>query len=309
MINHNNNIFLNSTQKKFHYENWLSEKNTDTLILAIHGYNAHAGSFEIPANFFKKFGIETIAFDLRGFGKNSNFGEWYPLKVHVNDVEEVIKKIVKKKPKQKFFLLGESMGAAVVISLINKKKNLPIDGLILVSPAIWNFTQTNPLKSFIMKSLSKFFPNHRFSGKGLIKVRPSNNIEMLKNYAADPLVIHKPKARSLYGIIQLMDKAYEESKIFFKNPIHPTLVIIPTIDEIVPRKPILNLFKNISLNENLFLAVYDNNFHMILRDLDGDKVSEDIKEWIIDDKKKSNFQIFRNSLKKLEESKFYHKLD
>ena len=51
------------------------------IILAIHGYNDHSGSFKIPANFFQKFNIYTTAFDLRGFGRNEDLGEWYPLEL------------------------------------------------------------------------------------------------------------------------------------------------------------------------------------------------------------------------------------
>ncbi|MDC3090819.1 lysophospholipase [Rickettsiales bacterium] len=313
MIFNHNKDFLNSKKYDFHFRKWFSNDNSDILIIAIHGYNAHSGSFERPANLFSKFNINTISFDLRGFGLNKDFGEWFSLEVHVNDVYEIIKKICKKEPNKKIFLLGESMGGAIAISLVNKKKDLPLEGLILVSPALWNFSEANPVKSFIMKSFSNLFPNFRISGEGIIKVRPSDNLEMLKNYAIDPLVVHDPTAQSLSGIIDLMDKAYEQFQIFIKNPTIQTLIVIPGIDEIVPRKPMLHLLKNIdiyrNLNKDLFLALYDKNFHMIMRDLDGDRISWEIKEWIIDKKRVLDFQTFKNVLQRLENSTFYHKLD
>ena len=72
------------------------------------------------------------------------------------------------------------MGAAIAIGYANQRNIDSIDGLILVAPAIWNFTEQNPIKSFILRVLSNFFPNSKVSGKGIIKVRPSDNIEMLK---------------------------------------------------------------------------------------------------------------------------------
>ena len=38
------------------------------------------------------------------------------------------------------------MGGAIVTSLANKYKNLPIEGVILVAPAIWNFYRKNFFK-------------------------------------------------------------------------------------------------------------------------------------------------------------------
>ena len=51
------------------------------------------------------------------------------------------------------------MGGAILISLINRYKDLPIDGVILIAPAIWNFTETNFLKSIPLRAFSKIFPN------------------------------------------------------------------------------------------------------------------------------------------------------
>ena len=205
------------------------------------------------------------------------------------------------------------MGGAIVISLVVRNKNLPIEGLILVSPAFWNFSEMNPFKSLVMKAFSNLFPKLRIKGGKYIKVRPSDNIEMLKNYSIDPLVIHEPTAQSLNGIIQLMDTAYKNSKIFLKKPSYQTLIIIPVVDEIVPRKPLLNLLENAdvygNLNNNLYLAVYDKNFHMILRDIDGDRITWEIKEWIINKERVINFQTFKDVVNRLKSNKFYHRLD
>ena len=48
-------------------------------------------------------------------------------------------KIKNENPDKKIFLLGESMGGAITLSFVNRFKNLPIDGVILIAPAIWNY--------------------------------------------------------------------------------------------------------------------------------------------------------------------------
>ena len=46
-----------------------------------------------------------------------------------------------------------------------------------------------------------------------------------------------------------------------------------------------------------------------MRDLDGDRISWEIKEWIIDKKRVLDFQTFQNVLQRLKNLPYYHKLD
>ena len=57
------------------------------------------------------------------------------------------------------------MGGAIVVSLANQNKTLPIEGVVLVAPAIWNFTEENFFKSKTMKFISKLLPNLKIEGK------------------------------------------------------------------------------------------------------------------------------------------------
>ena len=70
---------------------------------------------------------------------NEDNGSWFPLSVHINDVVFFVRHVKIIFLKKKFFLLGESMGGAIVILTLIKNKDLQIDGVILVAPAIWNF--------------------------------------------------------------------------------------------------------------------------------------------------------------------------
>ena len=48
---------------------------------------------------------------------------------------------------------------------------------------------------------------------------------------------------------------------------------------------------------------------MMLRDIQGDFISREIKEWIFDKDSVLNLKSFTNSLKELQNKKFYHILD
>jgi len=290
------------------------KNNAKAIILAVHGFNDYSNAFQIPASFFKKFEIETFAFDLRGFGKNSDSGIWHPIEQHKKDLLYFVKKIRKKNPNKKLYLLGESMGGAIVTNLlVEEYENISIDGVILVSPAIWNFSEANLIKSSLLNFSSFFFPYFKFSGKNIVKVRPSDNEEMLKNLSKDPLFIHQSSLQSLSGIVKLMDISYIDFKKYFKDPNFDTLVLVPIVDEIVPRKPLLNLLQDKDvvkhIGKKIRLGVYDENFHMLLRDIDGDRITREIKEWIFDRQSVSTLNSFRNNINRLKNSSFFHKLD
>ncbi|MEE2694811.1 MAG: alpha/beta fold hydrolase [Pseudomonadota bacterium] len=304
---------VNIENSNLNYRKWLSNEKAENLIIAIHGYNDYSNSFEIPANFLLKFNIEMVAFDLKGFGKNPNNGEWFNIDYHLNDLIKNIRKIKKENPEKNIYLLGESMGGAILFSLIAKNKNLPIKGVIFVAPAVWNFSKTNFLKSLPLKFFSKILPNLKVSGKGIIKVKASNNIEMLEKLAADKFFVHKPTLKSLQGVIDLMDESFLDSENYLQNPNYETLILIPLIDEIVPRKPLLSLLSDEHIKKNLGrkvkIGIYDGSYHMMLRDVQGNDITRELKEWIFNKKIVENFYSFRNIEKRLRNARFYHRLD
>jgi alpha-beta hydrolase superfamily lysophospholipase len=284
---------------------WQVNEHEGAIIIAIHGYNDYSESFQIPATFFTKYKISTISFDLRGFGMNEDRGSWFPLSVHIDDVTFFVKEIRKNHPKKKIFLLGESMGGAIVSSTVMKNKNLQIDGVILVAPAIWNFSEMNPIKKIFLNVISTLLPNLKLDGGDFIKVTACNNIEVLKALAKDKYFIHKPNLKSLNGIVELMDESYKYTKEFLNQLPYRTLIILPIKDEIVPRKPLTKLLndKKDSIKNNITLAIFKNNYHMILRDLESETITKFLANWINNLDTSSSISA---SINILNNSKFYH---
>jgi len=284
---------------------WQVNEHEGAMIIAIHGYNDYSESFQIPATFLTKYKISTISFDLRGFGMNEDRGSWFPLSVHIDDVTFFVKEMRKNHPKKKIFLLGESMGGAIVASTVIKNKNLQIDGVILVAPAIWNFSEMNPIKKIFLKVISTLLPNLKLDGGDFIEVTACNNIEVLKALAKDKYFIHKPNLKSLNGIVELMDESYKYTKEFLNQLPYRTLIILPIKDEIVPRKPLTKLLndKKDSIKDNITLAIFENNYHMILRDLESETITKFLANWT-NNSDTSNSIL--ESMNILNNSKFYH---
>jgi len=281
------------------------------IILAVHGYNDYSNSFKLPARYLSKNNIFTFSFDLDGFGKNDNFGFWYPLEVHKKVIKKQLLELKKQYPQKKIYLLGESMGGAIVTSLMTHEKELPIEGAVLVAPALWNFSEKNFFKSLFMFLISRSFPNLKIDSKGWVEVKASDNQEVLKELSQDKYFIHRPNLKSLYGIIELMDESYKDAKKFFSQPSYNTLVVIPIKDEIVPRKPLIELLEKTKVKSYDFFSefiIFESSYHMILRDMKGNNVTEEIKKWILERKmkKKTNFN---EVIQKLRNPDYHHILE
>ena len=69
----------------------------------------------------------------------------------------------------------------------------------------------------------------------------------------------------------------------------------------------IELLEKINIKNKLDLLVYESSYHMILRDINGYKIANDIKDWMLGNLKKT--QSLESRLDLLKNSEFYHILD
>jgi acylglycerol lipase len=122
-------------------------------------------------------------------------------------------------------------------------------------------------------------PWFRATGE-FLQIKASDNIEMLRELGRDPLVIKETRFDTIYGLQNLMDTAYEAATRFRLK----ALVLYGEHDEIIPRKPVQDVFQNFpaqSARQKTFI-LYENGYHMLLRDLQGKNVMRDIVAWVND---------------------------
>ena len=79
----------------------------------------------------------------------------------------------------------------------------------------------------------RLMPGLTLTGRGL-KIKPSDNIEMLRALSRDPLVIKATRVDTIYGLVDLMDAALASAPLLDA----PMLVMYGAKDEIVPQAPI-----------------------------------------------------------------------
>src|SRR3546814_8291564 len=89
-------------------------------------------------------------------------------------------------PDLPLYLLGESMGGAVILAALAGPQPPVADGIVLAAPAVWaRSTMPFHLRASLWLG-ARLFPWARFSGQGL-DIRASDNDEMMRALGRAPL--------------------------------------------------------------------------------------------------------------------------
>jgi alpha-beta hydrolase superfamily lysophospholipase len=249
----------------------------DAIFIAVHGFNDYSRFISGGAEFFSRHNIAVFAYDQRGFGKAPVRGRWSSTEAMSRDLKTLIHLIRQKYPEPPIYLLGHSMGAALIIESMSGE-NLPeIAGAILAAPAVWARSTMPFYQTTALWLVAHTIPWYTATGKSLGR-RACSNIAALRQQSRDPSVIKETRFDTIYGLQGLMDAAYVDADRFNL----PTLLLYGRHDEIIPPEPVLNVYNRLpDVPESpKKLILYDSGYHMLLRDLEAEKVMHDIVDWV-----------------------------
>jgi alpha-beta hydrolase superfamily lysophospholipase len=114
------------------------------------------------------------------------------------------------------------------------------------------------------------------AGKAIVRIVPSDNVPMMIALGKDPLFQKKTRTGTLFGLVNLMDEARSAPEAL-KNP-PPILFLTGKNDQVIPAKPTEAVIA--ALGERATVHRYEHGWHMLLRDLEGERVDADIADWI-----------------------------
>lgn len=253
--------------------------NPKAVVIALHGFNDYRRFFGSAGEYLQQQQIYSYAYDQRGFGESPDTGIWAGSETYSNDLAQLTALLKTRHPGVPIYWLGESMGGAVVIDAVSRGENPAPDGIILSAPAVWGRKTMPWYQTSLLWALSHTLPWMTLTGKGL-EIMPSDNIEMLRALGRDPLVLKETRVDAIYGLTNLMDEALGSAEKLNAN----TLLLYGKKDQIIPAEPTRLFVQNVLTHQpdHKTIALYDNGYHMLLRDLQAPLIWKDIAHWIRD---------------------------
>jgi alpha-beta hydrolase superfamily lysophospholipase len=244
------------------------------VILAFHGYGDHGRStFSDAAEAWAEHGIATLAVDQRGFGRSASRGRWPGAEALIADAVALSAQVRARYPCVPLVVVGHSMGGGIVLGAA--AQNLLADGIVLAAPAIWGGEHLNPVHRMAAWAAAMVAPEHRFTGRGIVNIVASDNIEALRQMRDDPLYIGRPSARELLGLVRVTDQAEAAAG----RVDLPALLLLGAKDQIVPNDRVGAVFA--SLRGPKRTIAYPEGWHLLFRDLQAPNVWRDVADWVL----------------------------
>jgi alpha-beta hydrolase superfamily lysophospholipase len=254
------------------------------IVLALHGFNDHAGGFALPGHGLARRGFAVFAYDQRGFGTSPQRGVWPGSAAMIDDARTAARLLRARYPGVPLYVLGESMGGAVAMAAMNTPDLLPVDGLILESPAIWGWQTQSPFNRSAVELSAHAVPWMTVVPTGL-RLKASSNRRALIELARDPLVIKETRIDAAYGLVDLMTLAYAAIP-HLGNP--RFLMLFGGQEQILNKGAVADALKQLPKlpTEQARLAVYPKGYHLLLRDWEAPQIYDDLAAWMADPKAK-----------------------
>jgi acylglycerol lipase len=256
---------------------WLPDGAPRAVVLALHGFDDSRDAWEYPAPAFTAAGIAVFAPDQRGFGAAPDRGRWAGIPTLQSDAFAGIRLLHERYPGVPLFVMGESMGGALTMTLAASGQAPPVDGWVLLSPAVWGRAQQGIVLSSGLWLVSGVAPGLQVTGGEVpLKVMASDNREALIRLARDPLTIRRTRFDTLRGLTDLMDAAQAAAPGLPGN----TLALYGAHDALVPAEATARTWH--AMAPGVRRGYYPNGYHLLMRDKARDAVIGDVIAWMGD---------------------------
>jgi acylglycerol lipase len=253
---------------------WPADGDPRALLLLIHGIAEHAARHAQVATRFAQAGIETHAFDLRGFGASSGrrayLDRWSQYHDDVEDQVAAIRAVSGHLP---VVLYGHSMGGLIALGYVLAAAARPEPDLVVLSaPAI--AANVALWKRSLADVLGRLTPRFEIAND-LPPGGLSHDPQIELDYRSDPLNYHSTTAR--LGMELFHEQARVASRLaqIAALPL-PTYVLHGSDDEVVP----VSSSASLEDRENVTRHVYPGLRHEMHNEPEAAAVIADTIAWI-----------------------------
>jgi alpha-beta hydrolase superfamily lysophospholipase len=251
---------------------WPAQGTARGVMILVHGFNAHSGYMEWPAEQFSANGLAAYALDLRGRGKSEgerfyveNFSDY------LGDLDKLVNIARSENPGLPIYMLGHSAGGVISTSYVFEHQS-EIAGLICESFA---YDVGLPhLVQLALEGVGAIAPHvHVFSLKNADFSRDPAAVERMNN---DPLIAKESQPAETAAE---MLKAADRLTTNFTKFKAPVLIIHGTEDK-ATRPAGSEKFFDLAASTDKTIKLYEGYYHDLLNDIGKEEVMADIQAWI-----------------------------
>lgn len=250
------------------------------VIVALHGFNDHYSSFRLAGPWWATRGIETWAYDQRGFGLAPHRGEFAPESLTSADLRTIVALVRAERPNALIVVAGESMGGSSTIAAFGGEAPPDADRVVLLAPGVWGWSSQSPFNRAGLWAAARLMGDRAVEPPAFAvrNIRASDNtLELIRN-GRDPASIISTRFDSMNGLVDLMEAASMRLGAVEK----PTLLLYGAHDQIVRKGPMRLALERAGERPNLKTAYYPEGWHILNRDLQGEVIYRDVEAWLRD---------------------------
>jgi len=255
------------------YLRWSPEGPPRAVVVALHGMNDSYAAFRLAGPWWAEHGVETWAYDQRGFGRSPGKGVWAGETVMADDLRDVTALVRAARPGVPVVVVGESMGGSVAIAAFASDDPPDADRVLLLAPGVWGWSSQGPLNGAALWVAARAMGDHAVGTPAFVTRRilaSDNMIELIRN-GRDPASIVQTRFDALSGLVDLMETASTRLGRMHR----PTLLMYGADDRVVTKGPMRRALEQAGDAPNLRTAWYPQGRHLLNRDLNAETVYRD----------------------------------
>ena len=245
---------------------WETENDAKGVVVIAHDILEHTGRYAYVITMLRRNGYHVIMGDLPGQGQTSraNKGQIDDFNTYHENLLEWIK--IANEYKIPTFVLGVGLGGLIVLNLLEKAE-LPIEGVMLLSPMLELRRTGKGRKNKIISNLGKMSKDTRFK-VGISSQDLTRNEEIIDETDNDGLMLKKVTYRWYNLIVEKMKETMDHIKDIKQLP---ALIMYGTEDKILETDAIIELKDKLASNE-LYFKAWNGLYHEIHNEPERDQV-------------------------------------
>jgi alpha-beta hydrolase superfamily lysophospholipase len=252
---------------------WTDHTAVKANILLVHGLGEHSGRYEHMADFYTQEGYAVTSFDLPGHGKSTGKRGSASYDEIVEDIDYSLAQLRKESPDKPLFLFGHSLGGALVLYYVLKKKPT-LSGVISQAPSLAAGYPIPGWKQLLAQVMSTLYPGMTMEN-GLDRGQLSRDPEIEKQYSADPLVHPLISARLGWDLLEKGKAMQGEAECF---PQLPYLIQVSSVDQLTDPKATIRFAEN--MRGNITLKVWEGFYHELHNEPEKKEVFAYTLNWL-----------------------------